>query len=69
MHGYRLFKESVEEHSPGSRPSAVKSKGEFIQVGLHMIRTERALVGAEQPPFYERRHPVYPRQHLVRLHA
>ena len=69
MHSYRLFKEPVEEHSPGSRPSAVKPEGKFVQVSLHMISTERALVGAEQPPFHERRHAVYSRENLVRVHA
>lgn len=68
MHSYRLFKKPVKEHSPGSRPSAVKSKGKFVQVGLHMVRTERALVGAEQP-FHERRHTVHTRENLVRVHA
>jgi hypothetical protein len=51
MHSYRLFKEPVKKHSPVSRPSAVKSEGKFVQVDLPMVRTERALVGAEQPPF------------------
>ena len=46
MHRYRLLKEPVEEHSPGSRPSAVKSEGKLVQIGLHMIRAERALVSA-----------------------
>lgn len=69
MHSYRLFKEPVEEHSPSSRPSAIKSEGKFVQVGLHMIRTERALVSAEQPPFYESRHAVYSWENFVRVHA
>jgi len=34
-----------------------------------MIRTERPLVGAEQPPFYESRHAVYCRENFVRVHA
>ena len=69
MHRYRLLEESVEEHSPGSRPSAVKSEGKFVQIGLHMIRAERALVGAEQPPFHKRHHAVYSRKNFVRIHA
>jgi hypothetical protein len=69
MHRYRLLKEPVEEHSPGSRPSAVKSEGKFVQIGLHMIRAERALVGTEQPPFHERHHAVYTRKNFVRIHA
>ena len=69
MHSYGLFKESVEKHSPGSRPSAVKSEGKFVQVGLYMVRTERALVGAEQPPFHERRHAVYSRESFVGVHT
>ena len=51
MHSDRLLQESVEEHSSGSRSSAVKSEGKFVQVGLHMIRTERPLVSTEQPHF------------------
>ena len=47
MHGYRLFKEPVEEHSSGSRPSTVKSEGKFVQVGLHMIHAERPLMCAK----------------------
>lgn len=69
MHSDRLLKESVEEHSSGARPSAVKSEGKFVQVGLHMIRTERALVGAEQPPFHEGRHAVDSGENFVRVHA
>jgi len=69
MHSDRLLKESVEEHSPGSRPSAVKSEGKFVQVGLHMIRTERTLVGAKQPPFHKRGHKVDPGENFVRVHA
>jgi hypothetical protein len=61
--------EPVEEHSPRSRPSAVKSEGKFVQIGLHMIRAERALVGAEQPPFHKRHHSVYSRKNFVRIHA
>jgi hypothetical protein len=69
MHSDRLLKESVEEHSPGSRPSAVKSEGKLVQVGLHMIRTEGTLVGAEQPPFHEGRHAVDSGENFVRVHA
>ena len=69
MHSYRLFKEPVKKHSPGSRPSAVKSEGKFVQVGLHMVRTERALMGAEQPPFHERRHAMHSRENFVRVHT
>ena len=47
MHGYRLLKEPVDEHSSGARLSAIKSECEFIQIGLHMVRTECALVSAE----------------------
>ena len=36
-----------KEHSPGSRPSAVKSEGKFVRIGRHIIRAERALVCAE----------------------
>lgn len=69
MHSYRLFKQPIKKHSPGSRPSAVKSGGKFVQVGLHMVRTERALVGAEQPPFHERRHAMHSRENFVRVHT
>jgi hypothetical protein len=69
MHSDRLLKESVEEHSPGARTSGVKSEGKLVQVGLHMIRTERTLVGAEQPPFHERRHAVDSGENFVRVHA
>ena len=65
MHSDRLLKESVEEHSPGSRPSAVK----LVQVGLPMIRTEGTWVGAEQPPFHKGRHAVDSGENFVRVHA
>lgn len=69
MHSDRLLNKSIEEHSPGSRPSAVKSEGKFVQVGLHMIRTERTLVGAEQPPFHESRHTVDSGEDFMRVLA
>lgn len=69
MHSDRLLKEPVEEHSPGSRSSAIKSEGKFVQVGLHVIRTERALVGAKQPPFHESRHTVDSGEDFMRVHA
>jgi len=69
MHSYRLLKEPVEEHSPSTRPSAVKSEGKLVQIGLHMVGTERALVGAEQPPFHKRYHAVYSRENFVCFHT
>lgn len=69
VHGNRLLKKPVEEHTPGSRTSAVKSEDKFVQVGLYMIRTERSLVGAEQPPFYQSRDAVDAGENFVRVHA
>ncbi len=69
MHSNRLLKKPVEEHTPGSRTSAVKSEDKFVQVSLYMIRTERSLVGAEQPPFHESRDTVDSRENFVRVHA
>lgn len=69
MHSDRLLKEPVEEHSHGSRSSAIKSEGKFVQVGLHMIRTERTLVGAKQPPFHESCHTMDSGEDFMRVHA
>lgn len=69
MHSYRVLKEPVEEHSPGSRPSAVKSEGKFVRIDRHIIRAERALAGVEQPPFHKRHHTVHSRENFVRVHA
>ena len=69
MHSNRLLNESVEEHTPGSRPAAVKPKGKFVQVGLHMIRAERTLMGAQQPSFDEGRHAVDSGKYFVRVQA
>ena len=67
MHRNRLFQESVEEHTSGARCPAVKAEGKFVQVGLHMIDAEGALVCTEQPSFHESRNAVNAREHVVRI--
>ena len=69
MHSNRLLKKPVEEHSPGARSSAVKTEGEFIQVGLQVVGANRPLMGAHQPPFYESGDSVHSREHFVRVFA
>lgn len=69
MHSNRLLKKPVEKHSPGVRSSAVKAEGEFIQVGLQMVRANRSLMGAHQPPFYESGDSMHSWEHFVRIFA
>ena len=69
MHSNRLLQESVEKHASGSRSPAIEAEGEFVQVGLHMIGAEGALVGTEQPSFHERRNAMDAGEHFVRIHA
>lgn len=69
MHSNRLFEESIEEHSSGTRSSAIKSERKFVQVGLKVICAERALVCAEQPSFRESGYVVGSWEDFVRIHA
>lgn len=69
VHGNRLLKKPVEEHSPGTRSSAIKAEGEFIQVGLQVVGANRPLMGAHQPPFYESGDSVHSWEYFVRIFA
>jgi hypothetical protein len=44
-----MLEESEEEQASTAGVAAVESKGEFVEIGIQMLRCNRPLVGAEQP--------------------
>src|SRR3974377_1887853 len=52
-----------------SRAAPVEAEYELIQVALQMRFLDRALVGAQQPPFGQRGDPVHRGQQLARVIA
>ncbi len=69
MHSYRLLNEPIEEHSSGSRLTAIKAEGKFVKIGLQVIGAERSLMSAKKPPFHEGRYSMDSGEHFVSIHA
>src|SRR5664279_1612124 len=40
--------------------ATIEAEGEFIEIGIQMLRGHRSLVGSEEPAFEERSHLVHP---------
>lgn len=51
----RLFEKTPKEESSEFGSTPVEPECVLVEVGLHMIYLDRALVGAEEPPLHERR--------------
>jgi hypothetical protein len=62
---HRLFHEPVEQQPTRARCAAVKSKGVFVQIIVQVIRTDRSLMSAQQPPLQQRGNPIRPRQQVL----
>jgi hypothetical protein len=45
----RLFEEPAEEEPATPRGSSVEAKGKLLEVGLQVVRADRALVGTQDP--------------------
>ena len=54
------MEESEEEQASTAGVAAVESKGEFVEIGVQMLRCNRPLVGAEQPAFEQRSNAMHP---------
>ena len=52
--GRRLLHQAKEELAPMLRHSPVETEREFVQVVVQMLRANRALMGAQKPPFHQR---------------
>jgi hypothetical protein len=46
----RLLAQPAEDQTAAARHAAVETEGEFLEVGLKMFRSDRSLVGTEDPP-------------------
>jgi hypothetical protein len=53
-----LFEETPEQETTKIRFAPVETEGEFIEVGLKVIRLYGSLMGSEQPSFQETRNAV-----------
>jgi hypothetical protein len=69
VHSNRLLNEPIEEHSSGSRLTTIKAEGKFVKISLQVIGTERSLMSAKKPPFYEGSYSVDSGEHFVSIHA
>jgi hypothetical protein len=61
----RLLDQSKEQLASRSGGAAVEPKCEFIQIPVEMIRSDRPLVSAEQPPLQKRYHAVDSREERI----
>ncbi|KJE75451.1 hypothetical protein FEAC_28270 [Ferrimicrobium acidiphilum DSM 19497] len=48
-----LFEECVEQQASAARVPAVKSEHPLVEVGLHVLRADRALHRSHDPAFDE----------------
>lgn len=55
-----MLKEAKEEQSAPAGVAAIEAEGEFIEIGVQMLRGHRSLVCSEQPAFEEGSHLVHP---------
>jgi hypothetical protein len=53
-----MLGEPIEEFTSGCGGSAVKPEGELVEIVLQMLIAYRTLMGAQQPAFQQRDHPV-----------
>ena len=63
------LKDAVKHEPPAARRAAVEAEHELVQVSLQVRLVDRALVGAEQPPFGQRGDPVDAGQEAMRVAA
>ena len=49
-----LFHEPQKEQTAASGVAAIEAKGEFVEIGIQILRGDRPLMGAQQPAFEQR---------------
>ena len=54
-----MLQEAEEEQSAPAGVATIEAEGEFIEIGIQMLRGHRSLVGSEQPAFEEGSHLVH----------
>lgn len=60
-----LLNEPVEQLAAAARVAPVETEGEFVQIVVQVLRTDPALMRAQQPAFQQRHdsmHPAVPGQ-------
>jgi len=65
--GCGVLQQPVEQQAAGAGVAAVESEAELVEVGLHVLGVDAALVGAQQPPLAQRGHAMDRGQQLVGL--
>ena len=61
------LQEPVKQHSPCPRTPPVETERKLVEISLHVVYFDGALVGTEQPSFHQRRDPMHPGEQFVSL--
>lgn len=68
FHGHGVLHQPVEELASTARCAAVEPERELVAVTIQVSWTDRALVGAKNPPLQERRNTMTAGQQVTRRH-
>ena len=67
LHLNRLLSQSIEQFAPRSRLAPIEPEGEFVEIVVQVLLTNRALVGSQQPTLEQRDYPMNPWEKVFAL--